>query len=133
MRKHHGELALDQDKIELALDLDRYEAMRAAGILHVVTMRDAWQLVGYFVAFLLPHVHYKNAGLMAFTDIYYVMPEYRRSGGAQLFIQAEKTMKERGVTKAYLSCKVHQDHSALFEHLGWTFTDKSFTKYLGDK
>lgn len=129
---HWAELALDQDKIQLGIDNERYLAMEKAGILHVLTMRSEKRLIGYYVAFILPHVHYKEAGLMAFTDIYFVLPEFRKGPtGAQLFLEAERTLKERGVKKAYLSCKVHLDHSRLFEALGWTFSDKSFTKYIG--
>lgn len=129
-QEHWESLALDKDRIALALDNVRYEHMDAAGILHIVTLRDESVLAGYFIAFLLPHVHYVDAGLMAFTDIYYLRPHYRSQFGAALLREAEQTMKQRGVVKAYLSCKVHQDHTALFEKLGWKLTDKSFTKYL---
>ncbi len=130
--QHWREVAVDQDRIRLVLDNERYVQMEKAGILHVLTMRSEGGLVGYYVAFILSHVHYKEAGLMAFTDIYFVLPEFRKGpAGMALFIEAERTLKERGVKKAYLSCKVHMDHSKLFEALGWTFTDKSFTKYIG--
>ncbi len=129
---HWAELALDQDAVKLGIDNERYLQMQAAGMLHILTMRSAGELVGYYIAFVLPHTHYKDAGLMAFTDIYFVLPEFRKGPtGMALFIEAERTLKERGVKKAYLSCKVHMDHSKLFEALGWTFTDKSFTKYIG--
>lgn len=129
---HWQELAVDKDKIKLAIDNDRYRAMEAGGILHVLTVRSDRRLVGYYVAFLLPHVHYKEAGLMAFTDFYFILPKFREGGsGAKLFVEAEKTLRARGVTKAYLSCKVHQDHTELFERLGWKKTDFSFTKYFG--
>jgi hypothetical protein len=134
MQRHWEEIALDRENIKLSLDEARYQGMDDAGILHILAMRDEGRLVGYYLAFLLPHVHYKEAGLMAFTDIYFVQPESRQAtNGIQIFIEAEKSLREKGVVKAYLSTKVHHDNSPIFEALGWKLSDKSFTKYLGAK
>ena len=128
---HWQELGLNKDVITLDVDNERYIDMDKSGILHVLTARESGKLVGYYVAFVLPHGHYKNSGLMAFTDFYYIVNEFRVGGaGAKLFIEAERTLRERGVVKAYLSCKVHQDHSPLFEGLGWNKSDYAFTKML---
>lgn len=105
--------------------------MEAKGILHILTVRDDGKMVGYYLAFVFPHVHYYSSGLMAFCDVYYLRPKYRRgSTGAVLFAEAERTLKEKGVVKAYLSCKVHQDHTELFEALGWRKSDFCFCKLL---
>ena len=132
MPQHWREMAMDQDRIKLSLDVPKYEQMEHNGVLHILTARDDGMLVGYYLAFIFPHFHYADAGLMAFTDIYWLKPEYRKGPtGALLFIEAERSLKARGVTKAYNSCKIHQDHTALFERLGWIPTDICFTKYLG--
>ncbi len=129
--RHWEELALNKDKIGLSLDLKRYEQAEKDGMLHVVTVRSDGRLVGYFVAALVGHLHYKDAGLMAFTDIYYVLPEFRNGSGAKMLIFLEQSLRALGVTKMYLSCKVHQDHSELFKSLGYQPTDFIFTKYFG--
>lgn len=128
--EHWRELAVDQQTIPLSLDVDRYTAFEKSGVLFVFTARNGFDLAGYYIAFLGPHPHYKDSGVMAITDVYYVKPEFRRGTGALLFMQAEKALKGIGVTKAYLSCKIHQNHSALFEALGWKATDLMFTKVL---
>lgn len=130
-KKHWEEIAIDRDKIHLSLDYDKYQGMDDSGILHVLTMRNGKRLVGYYIAFILPHTHYSQAGIMAFTDIYFVSPEQRTGiNGIQLFVEAEKSLRERGVTKAYLSTKVHKDNGPIFERLGWKLSDKSYTKLL---
>lgn len=130
--RHWKAIAIDKEEIKLNVDAEKYAAMDQQGVLHIQTMRSNGKLVGYFLAFILPnHMHYLGAGLMAFTDVYYVIPEYLKGGnGAKLFIEAERTMKARGVVKAYLSCKVHHDHSELFKKLGWKLSDYAFTKLL---
>lgn len=129
MPLHWQEMALDQAKIPLAVDGKRFQVIDEQGLLHILTARDEGKLVGYYVAIVMPHLHYKESGDMAFTDMYFILPEYRYGGaGTKLFFAVEQSLRERGVSKAYLSCKVHQDHSALFEAMGWRLTDKSFTK-----
>lgn len=128
---HWKELALDQAKIPLGLDSARFQVLCDQGLLHIVTARKAGVVIGYFVAIVMPHLHYKDAGLMAFTDMYFIRPGCRKGGcGVKLFTEAERTLRERGVVKAYLSTKVHQDHTQLFEKLGWRLSDKSFCKVL---
>lgn len=129
--KHWQDVAIDQDHIKLNVNVEKYAELDASGLLHIVSVRSDGRLVGYYMAFILPqHMHYVDAGPMAFTDVYYLLPEERGSAGAKLMMVAEQTLRARGVVKAYLSCKVHQDHTELFEALGWTLTDKAFTKRL---
>lgn len=131
MERHYSEIALNQAQIKFSLDSKKYQSMEESGMLHVLAVRIGAKLIGYYIAFVLPHIHYQNAGLMAFTDIYYLLPEYRRgNSGVQMFIEAEESLRKKGVVKAYISTKLHKDATALFEQLGWTATDKAFTKML---
>lgn len=129
---HWKDVGLDHQRVQLSMDNPKYEQLDDLGLLHVVVVRSDGEIVGYYMAFMMVHPHYKDAGLMAVTDVYYLLPEFRTGGtGARLFAFVESSMKERGVTKAYLSCKIHQDHSELFVKMGWKPTDITFTKHLG--
>jgi hypothetical protein len=131
MRAHWEEIALDRDVIPLSMNEERYQALADAGLLHVLAAREDAELAGYYVAIVMPHVHYQNAGLMAFTDIYFLAPRFRQgTNGVQLFVEAEESLRALGVVKAYLSCKVQHDVSPIFEALGWKLSDKNFTKVL---
>ena len=128
-KAHWDEIAVDKDKIPLAPDWSKYAGLEQGGMLHCLTVRSEGKLVGYFIAFVLPHPHYSTAGEMAMTDVYFIHPDYRKgSAGIKLICEAERTLRARGVTKAYLSTKVHSDNSKLFQALGWRLTDYSFTK-----
>lgn len=133
MHRHWEEIAIDREQIKLGLNVQKYQEMDDNNILHILAARENGALAGYYMAFLLPHVHYQDAGLMAFTDIYFLAPEHRRgSNGVQLFIEAEKSLRDKGVTKAYLSTKIHHDNGPIFEALGWNASDRVYTKLLGD-
>lgn len=128
---HWQEIAVDQEDIPLACDWQKYADMEASGCLRILTVRDNDRLIGYYMAFILPHPHYARSGLMGFTDIYYILPEYREGSlGLQLLIEAEKMFRAEGCKKVYSSCKAHTDLTPLFEYLGWKLTDKMFTKLL---
>jgi methylase of polypeptide subunit release factors len=131
--RHWEELALNQDKIKDDLDYERYALLAEKGNLHVVTARSNGILVGYAIFIIMTHGHYKSSGLMALSDMYYVLPEFRNGTGTRMFCEIERSLKEKGVILAMTSCKVHQDHSELFEKLGWQFSDKTFIKYLGNR
>jgi hypothetical protein len=127
---HWQEIAIDQEQFEADMDEERYRGMEQAGILLINTARVDGRLVGYVLSFLMPHFHYKSSGLIAMTDMYFVLPEYRNGLGAMLFLSTEAAYRERGVKRSHTSCKVHFDHEPLFTRLGWRFTDKTFSKLL---
>ena len=128
---HWEELALNRDAIKMDVFEARYAEMESMGALLVVTARAGERLVGYFVVFLLPHLHYQSFGLMAHTDMYFVLKEFRNGAGAKLILCVQDALRKRGIRKMYMSCKAHQDQTQLFEALGFTLSDKMFTKMLG--
>jgi hypothetical protein len=128
--QHWKELAVNQEKIKLDIDAERYAKMEELGMLYILTARRGERLIGYLMAFLMPHFHYKSAGLMAVTDMYFVLPEFRTGTGLRLFLNFEQRMRELGVVQMITSCKLHSDHTALLERLGWQWTDKTFMKLL---
>lgn len=139
---HWEEVAIDKEHYKQKADHARYLAMCAAGSLQVVTARDVQtvngkverKLVGYIISFIVPHMHYKGSPLVSMTDMYFVLPEYRKGGlGLRLFKFMEADLKAKGVGKAHTSCKVHLDFQPFLEKMGWRFTDKTFSKMLGGK
>jgi GNAT superfamily N-acetyltransferase len=140
LEQHWQEIAMNKDKIKLAVDREKYAEMENRGALHIVTVRDAniqtsaWdagKLVGYHVAIINVHLHYKN-DLHGFTDIFFIHPDYRKGRiGIDLFKFVEKSLKERGVVKIMTAVKMHKDVGLIFERLGWTETERLFSKYIG--
>jgi GNAT superfamily N-acetyltransferase len=128
---HWAELAVNQDHIKLDCDYERYQKLDDMGMLYVLTARSESRLIGYVVCFLITHMHYKSSGMFALADMYFLLPEYRKGGcGAKMLMAMEQDLKKMGVTQAHMSCKVHQDHSKLFDRMGWKLTDYTFIKYL---
>lgn len=127
---HWEEVARDKEKIKLEVDREKYTECERLGKFHLVTLRDDGKLVGYFAGFIDTHPHYKST-LFFSTDVYFILPEYRQTRWPlKMFLFMEDSLRLKGVKKMVTITKVHQDHSRLFEWLGWTLTEKVYTKCL---
>jgi GNAT superfamily N-acetyltransferase len=127
---HYAEISRDQDTIPLDPAWDTYVNMENDGLLHVCTTRDGDKLFGYFITFVMPHLHY-NSTIFANVDIYFVHPDHRKNGvGLNLFKYHEDEMRRLGVKKLLNVCKPHKDHTPLFESLGYNKFETVFAKLL---
>ena len=128
---HYEEIATNKDKIKLSPDFDTYANYAKTGALHVMVVRETGKIIGYHISIIRNHMHYKES-LNAFTDVYYVSKEHRRGNiGTKLFMETEKSLKERGVEKIFTGTKVSLNMSVLFNRLGYAQTEILFTKYIG--
>ena len=129
---HWEELALNKDKVPLDPQYDVYEARDNAGQVMVVTLREAGRLVGYFIGFVAPGLHYKTC-LTLTMDIFWTHPDIRNGfGGVKLFRCVEKEAKRRGVHRMFYGSKMHKDASRLFAFLKMDPVEMYYTKWIGD-
>lgn len=130
--EHWEEIAMYKDKVELAPDWVRYQAMADAGNLHIVTVRDNGILVGYFITLIVKGLHYKYT-TYGMNDIVLIKPEYRNSGvGKKLFETVEASLKEKGVNVMTIHMKTYAPFDSLCESLGFDYAERLYTKYIGD-
>lgn len=129
VRAHWQELGLDLD-LEIAPDHAKMRAMEELGMFKVLTVREGEKLVGYLLAVVAPHLHYRTSPRMFIVDAYYIAPESRNGNGVKLIRFAETVAKELGTIKIYLTCKIHRDHSKLFQALGYKLSDYAFVKRI---
>lgn len=129
---HYAELALDQDVVPLSPQYDEYLRRDALGMVLCVAMRDAGELVGYFVGFVAPGLHYSTC-LTLQLDIFWLRPDHRgKGGGTILFKAVEAEAKRRGVQRMFVGSKCHLDASWLFERLGYTKVETSYSFLFRD-
>ena len=129
---HWEELALNKDKVPLDPQYDVYAARDTAGQVLVVTLRQEGELVGYFIGFIAPGLHYKTC-LTLTMDIFWTHPSIRNGfAGVKLFRLVEKEAKRRGVQRMFFGSKLHKDASKLFEFLKMQATEVYYSKWLGD-
>lgn len=138
---HWREIALNQDDIPLDPDFDRYLQCELAGLLHVLTARDAKtaRLVGYVFAFIGPHLHYVSTR-WCMGDMFYLQPEYRVGwNGVRLVKAFEAGAAARGAKIIHLVEKLHfiESHrhglkvGSLLEFLGYSPIEQTYAKRIG--
>jgi predicted GNAT superfamily acetyltransferase len=125
------DVAVDKDRFKAKCEEPKYKVLEDNGALCLTTARVDGKLVGYYVALIIANPHYEGQGLMAYTDMYWLNPEYRRGNlGLKLFTFSEDVWRERGAVKAYSSHKLHKSRGTMFAILGWKPTDLIYSKIL---
>lgn len=129
---HYEELALNKDKVPLAPQYDIYIERERRGELMFMVVRDAGELIGYFIGFVAPALHYQTC-LTLITDIFYIHPDQRGNNtGVKLFSAVEAEARRRGVQRMFVGSKVHLDASYLFERLGYEKVETYYSSWLGE-
>lgn len=129
---HFEELALNQDKVPLNPQWNTYFAKEDAGELFYCTLRLEGNLIGYYIGFISPGLHYATC-LTCCTDIFFIRKEYRSGGyGRILFQFVEKELRRRGVNRWFTGSKSHVDASKFFEKLNFKKVEVYYSKWLED-
>ena len=87
---HYEELALNKDTVPLYPQYEIYIERERRGELLFVVLRDAGEMIGYYIGFIAPGLHYKTC-LTCITDIFYVRADKRGNAGVKMFkfVEAE--------------------------------------------
>ena len=126
LTKHWEEIALDKGHVPLDPQYEVYLARDRAGEVMAVTARKDGALVGYFVGFVAPGLHYRTC-LTCIGDIFYILPEHRGDGaGIYLFKAVEAECKRRGVQRMFAGSKLHKDVAFLFDKLGYAEVERTY-------
>ena len=132
--EHYEDLALNQDRVPLDPQLSVYREREKRGELLIMSMRtDDEDLVGYFVGFIAPGLHYQTC-LTCTMDIFYVRPKFRDNllAGLRLLKAVEAELRSRGVHRWFVGSKLHKDIGRLFESLKFQPVEMYYSKWLGD-
>lgn len=129
---HYEELALNKDKVPLSPQYNIYIDREREGQLLFMVMREAGEMIGYFIGFISPGLHYSTC-LTCNMDIFYIHPDKRgHRYGKALFEAVEGELVRRGVDRWFVGSKCHKDASWLFERLGFDRVEVYYSKWLGD-
>lgn len=135
---HYDELALHKEQMPMGLDGTIYLELERLQRLLVITARKEGVLVGYYLGIFIPkHPHNKDAGPVATTDMFYILPEHRKGGaGARLLRFAVDEFRRRGIVVVSLSIKWLREKESdwqtlrMLNALGWECTDLVLQKVL---
>jgi len=128
-RAHYDELTFGKERIELAPDTGRYEALEREGGLLIHTARDDGVLVGYAAWFLVHHAHYRH-NLFAINDVFYIDPARRDDPWLGFrflkFIDADLT--GYGVDAIKFHVKLKKDFGPMLKRFGYAPEETIWSK-----
>jgi len=130
---HYKELAMDQDKVPLSPSYETYIDHERMGQLIFMTLRKDGVMMGYFIGFVSPGLHY-NTCLSCKMDIFYIHKDIRGSSlpGLQLLRAVEVELKRRGVQRWYVGTKIKANIAPLFKRLGFEPIEIYHSKWIGE-
>jgi len=130
LEAHWQEIALYKDQFPLNPDYNQYKLLDQAGVVHVVTARNDGDLIGYYISFIMPHLHYQDC-IVAMNDVLFIKSEYRKGrAGMKMIAFAEQELKKLGVHRMMIHVNTQHDFSPLLTRMGFTETERNFEKLL---
>lgn len=125
------ELSFDQEVIKLDPDYEKFKVLSESGITHLVTVRENGVVVGYHHSFIYNHLHFKTS-LTCFTDMFFIKKENRKGFIGINFLKfIEKSIKDLGVKKIYISHTVHINLEPILKRLKYQKIETSYSKLIG--
>lgn len=127
---HWDKLALNKDVVPLDPIYEIYFQREDAGQGLCITLRDSGRMVGYWVGFIAPGLHYKTC-LTHTLDIWNLLPGYEDGSCALILMRAvEKELKRRGVNRSHVGEKLHKPTGRLFKAFGYEPIETYYSKWI---
>ena len=128
---HWEELAMWKDRMPLAPQYDNYWQRETLQQLRVSVLRDEGKVIGYWVTFIAPGLHYGET-LTATTDILWVHPDYRGNArGKILYDVMRDELVKCGVQLWIAGSKNHKQIEWFLAMLGFEAFEMYFSQWIG--
>lgn len=132
---HAAELDTYHDRRPLDPQYGEYLRRDANGQILFVAVRKQGTLIGYFVGFVVPALHYQT--LTCLQDIFFVLPAHRDgrpTAALRMFECLIREAKRRGVKEIRVGSKLGaHDASVLFAHFGFKPVETIHSLWIGDQ
>ena len=101
-------------------------------MMHIATARDDGKLVGYFISFIVPNLHYQHIKT-ASNDILFLDPEYRKTlVGYGMIKFAVQKLSEMDIDIISIHEKLEHSLAPIMKRLGFEHKENTHMKYVGE-
>lgn len=129
---NYKQTASNQEQFPMATDWPMYFRLEDLGLIHVTTIRDDGNLVGYMSFMTTPSHNFMDIQ-SAYPDKYVVMKEYWGQGlGKKLVLASEKWAIELGCKRMFGGVRINQGPAPIkmYEDLGFKQIEITLEKVL---
>ena len=129
--KHYDALSLHKGQgFPLDPQFGIYLAREVAGELSFFALRRDGHMIGYWICFVGPGLHYKTC-LTSIMDIWFIDPDHMVGKAPIILMRAvEKEMRRRGVNLWFAGEKLHKPCGQFFEKWGFEKVEATYAKWL---
>ena len=128
-RLHWGETEAYRHGQPFNPDRERYWYYNDIGYHHQYTVRDGGRMVGHGGIYVSQSMHSQLP--VAQEDTWFLLPEYRKGRNALNFYKfIEADLRKLGVVEIIVSAKLSNSAGKIIEYLGYTHTEKLYSKQL---
>lgn len=107
------------------IDVARYKAMEAAGVLHVLADKDGDDIVGFSVVIISPVLHFTKT--IAVVESIYLLPEHRTGlRGLKLMRSTCDYARKQGADGVYMSAPTGSAFDKLCQALRLSHTNNTY-------
>lgn len=130
-QRHYDEKVDDRSLTPFDPDWERYALLDQIGKLLILTARDeAGALVGYLMAFVDTHLHFKGT-TFATVDVFWLAPEHRGGRTALRMLKASEELFRFAGAQIVVQHEWHaKGQGRLLSHLGYEGLERSMKKVL---
>lgn len=127
---HYEALSLHKGRFPLRPRWNVYFEADGRGELMFVSLRRDGAMIGYWIAFNGPGLHYKTC-LTSQMDIWFIHPAHVIGKAPLILINAvERELRRRGVKLWFAGSKDHKPCGPLLERLGFQKVETFYSKWL---
>lgn len=113
------------DSFKLTPKWKMYKIMAMRNLLPLYSVREEGALVGFFIAFLVPHQHYKNL-MVAETDSFFLSKEKRAGLLGYNFLKYAVDALKQEVDLIFFTTNIKRDLSGILTRLNFKLTDYKY-------
>lgn len=123
--ENFSETGVLNTSFKLSPKFDMYKVLAIQGLLQLYSAREDGILIGFFVAFLVPHQHYDEV-MVAETDTFFISKEKRTGLTGYKFLKYAIHKLKQKVGVIFLTTNIKRDLSKILIRLDFKLTDYKY-------
>lgn len=127
---HFDRVASGKEYAHLNPNYQAYLEVERQGLLLTIILRSDERAVGYWIAFLIPSLHYQDC-LTATCDVWAISPDYVGTIAPLILMRSvEKEYRSRKVMRSFVAEKIEYPSERILKLFNYKPIEKTYEKWM---